>query len=650
MNQLLTCPRGEIAVRILQAVRELPDQIDAVALYTADDRSHCELGRPQQAIEIPSPSSYLDVTYLVDLAKKHSIDSVHPGYGFLSESAEFAHRMWNEAGAVVIGPGPENLAQTGDKLQAKQLARGCSVPVLEAMSQSTDNVEEARSFARQVGFPVMIKAIDGGGGRGIRLVREERDLENSIQRALGESPSRKVFVEKAAVDGFHHIEIQIIGDGTGQVRHLWERDCSAQRRFQKVVECAPALMQDRDLIAQVIDSAMRMASAIHYLSLGAFEFLVNEGQKTFYFLEINPRLQVEHTVTECISAVDLVQTQLLLAQGWLFQDLDLESLGNPVIPPPTNRFSIQLRLCAEDPSNNFALSIGKVTDFVIPSGHGVRVDTTVNSSGASLVVGSNFDNLLSKIIVTASTWESTVRKARRVLADSRVSGVTTNISLLRGLVAHADFMAGTIDTQWLGVKLNEVQRSGEEISALQQRTGPSSPSTAPAGLPSNLLFRRGDAWSITLEPLQQKSPPDQLKHHLQLTRVLRNEFPASLAAEIDYTTPGSQSAIPYRMQLEATSTAASALVSSSHRRGDPNNPRHVVLPLSGKLIEILVAEGETVSENQVIAFVKQMKMELEVRSPRAGRVQWVHEMEEDEEDVAAGMLLVELDETVRGKL
>lgn len=647
---MLTRTRGEIAVRILHAVRELPAPIEAVALYTADDRSHCELGRPRREIEIPSPSSYLDIPFLVGLAKKHSIDSVHPGYGFLSESPEFARRMWDEAGAVVIGPGPDSLARTGDKLQAKELARRCDVPVLEAMSQPTASFEEARAFAQQIGFPVMIKAVDGGGGRGIRLVREEHDLENSIQRSLGESPSRAVFVEKAAVDGFHHIEIQIIGDGTGQVRHLWERDCSAQRRFQKVVECAPALMQDRDLVARVIDSALRMASAIRYRSLGTFEFLVNERKKEFFFLEINPRLQVEHTITESISEVDLVQTQLLLAQGWSFQDLGLGSEGNPAISLPTNRFSIQLRLCAEDASNNFALSVGKVMGFVIPSGHGIRVDTHVNASGASVVVSSDFDNLLAKIIVTASTWESTVRKACRVLADSRISGITTNINLLRGIVAHADFIAGTIDTQWLSAKLDEVLRSGEEISALNQHTDHSSYSTAPAGLPSNLLFRRGDAWSITLEPLQDKSPSDQVKHHLQLSRVLRNDFPTSLAAEIDYTTPESKGALPYRMQLEATSAAASALVSSSHRRGDPNNPRHVVLPLSGKLIEILVEDGQTVAENQVLAFVKQMKMELEVRSPRAGRVQWVHEMEEDEEDVAAGMLLVELDDTVRGKL
>ncbi|KAJ6007595.1 hypothetical protein N7540_011571 [Penicillium herquei] len=660
IKRLLVANRGEIAVRILNAARELPDPVETFAIYTADDRSHCDLGRPDHAIEIPSPGTYLDISALVDLARKHEIDSVHPGYGFLSESAEFASRMWSDAGAIVIGPGPENLARTGDKLQAKKLAQQCSVPILQAMDHSTANVDEARDFARKVGFPVMIKAVDGGGGRGIRLVREESELDNSIQRAIGESPSRTVFVEKAAVDGFHHIEIQVIGDGMGGVRHLWERDCSVQRRFQKVVECAPSLMRDRELISDVIDSALRMASHIHYRSLGTFEFLVSERKREFYFLEVNPRLQVEHTITESISGIDLVQAQLYLAQGRTFEDIGLGSDVNPKAPPP-NMFSIQLRLCAEDPSHNFALSIGKITEYNIPSGHGIRVDSHVSSS-SPLVVGSNFDNLLAKIIVTASSWEATVRKARRVLADSKIAGIKTNINLLRGILAHSEFMAGNINTQWLGDHLQETLQLGDQISrSLQDQSGPtgiSQQSLAQGGLPSsNLLFRKGDAWSIRLERLQEtpSQASDKTAHHLRLSRILRNEFPTSLAAEIEYTTPSSKTAVPYRMQIETTSTAASALVSSSHRRGDPTNPRHIILPLSGKLIEMLVAEGEEVVENQVLAFVKQMKMELEVRSPRAGRVVWAHEMEDEEEDVAEGMLLVELEAPgtegkIRGKL
>ena len=637
-------------MRLFQAARELPSAVETFGLYTHDDRSHCDLGHPHHLIEIPSATSYLDISLLVDIARKNAIDAVHPGYGFLSESAEFAQRMWSEAGAVVIGPGPENLARTGDKLQAKELARECSVPVLAAMSSPTSNENEIRDFIKQVGFPVMIKAVDGGGGRGIRLVREEAELKNDIQRALDESPSRTVFVEKAAVDGFHHIEIQVIGDGTGQVRHLWERDCSVQRRFQKVVEFAPALIPNRQLISRVIEAALKMASKIRYRSLGTFEFLVSQNKEEFFFLEINPRLQVEHTITESISGIDLVQTQLLLAQGKAFPDIGLEDAGNSNTQPPAKCHSIQLRVCAEDPKNNFTLSIGKVTDFTVPSGHGIRVDTHINTSGtASLIVGSSFDNLLAKIIVTGSTWESTVRKAQRVLADTKVSGIKTNLSLLRGILAHPNFTAGHADTQWLGLTLDEAQQLGERASqeipehSFAARSVQSS-GTANGPTSSNLLFRKGDAWSLSLQPLgnENLSAPDKIAHHLKLSRVLRNDFPNSLTAEIEYTTPNSQTAVPYRLHLESTTTAASALVSSSNRRGEPNNPQHIVLPLSGKLIEVLVSKGDVVVQDQVLAFVRQMKMELEVRSPRAGTVQWAFEMQEEEEDVAEGMLLVEL--------
>lgn len=261
---LLGCNRGEIAVRILQAARELPAPIETFALYTTDDRAHCEVGVPHHALQLPSPSSYMDISLLVELAKSHSIDTVHPGYGFLSESAEFAQRMWEEAGAKVIGPGWHVLAQTSDKLQAKTLAEACGVPVLKAMKTPTSDLSVIRQFAAQAGYPVMIKAVDGGGGRGIRLVESEDALQAAVDRATGESPSRKVFVEKAAVGGYHHVEVQVIGDGTGEVRHLWERDCSVQRRFQKIVECAPAMIRDRKLIHKVIESALRIAKQVRY--------------------------------------------------------------------------------------------------------------------------------------------------------------------------------------------------------------------------------------------------------------------------------------------------------------------------------------------------------------------------------------------------
>lgn len=597
----------------------------------------------------------MDIELLARLVQQHAIDAVHPGYGFLSESAEFSKRM-QDAGVMVIGPGWEILDRTGDKLRAKQLAMENNVPVLPTLeynmatspgaSSASANPEQIKAFAHNVGYPVMIKAVDGGGGRGIRLVRGDEELENAVRASTAESPSQTVFVEKAALDGFHHIEIQIIGDGN-DVQHLWERDCSVQRRFQKIVEIAPSAIRDRnhDLVKKVADAAVRIMKAIRYQSLGTVEFLVNEQLGEFYFLEINPRIQVEHTITESITGVDLVQSQLLIAQGY-----SLTQLGLGRCPEPRGH-SIQLRLCSEDPRANFSLSVGKVTEFSVPTGNGVRLDTHVDMAGLSpVVVGAQFDNLLAKIIVTGSlSWQATVLKARRVLADTRITGVKSNLDLLRGIIGQEDFLGGNIDTQWLEKHLDEAVHLGDNISRSLQTSVQISRLSGGLSMPqASLLFRPGDSWSITLEPLraQQKEAHEQ-KHHLQLTRVLQNDFPSSISAEVEYTTASAAAA--YRMKMVTTNTSASALV-SSHRRGDPRNGRHIVLPLSGKLVEILVAPGDVVEENQVVAFIKQMKMELEVRSPRTGRAQWVFEMEEEEEDVAEGILLVELEEELRGKL
>ena len=379
--------------------------------------------------------------------------------------------------------------------------------------------------------------------------------------------------------------------------------------------------------------------------------MVNEQSSEFFFLEINPRLQVEHTVTECITSVDLVQSQFLLAQGESFSRIGLGSQRDPESPPGPH--SIQLRLCAEDPSTNFSLSIGKITEFHVPTGNGIRVDTSI-SSISPVVVGSDYDNMIAKIIVTAPTWTGAVSKARRVLADTRISGVKTNIDVLRGVLATPEFKAWKTDTHWLESSLDAIIDRGQQISSLIQPSTASLPTSSLSQIlsstASNLIFRKGDAWSIGLEQLNAKSDTQKQKslpHLLQISRVLRNEFPSSISAEIEYTIPATATTpaqtTPYRMTMSATSTSASALA-STHKLGDPNNKSHIILPMSGKLIEMLVDEGDEVEENSVIAFVKQMKMELEVRSPGAGRVKWALELEsEDGDDVPEGVLLAELE-------
>jgi pyruvate carboxylase len=588
----------------------------------------------------------MDIDQLIKIVRENQIDAIHPGYGFLSESVDFSRRMWQEAQCMVVGPGWEVLERTGDKLKAKALATECNVPVLKAMRPSTSSVDEVRRFANSVGYPIMIKAVDGGGGRGIRLVRNQDALDNAVQRCVGESPSRTVFAEQAAVDGYKHIEVQIIGDGNGGVRHLWERDCSVQRRFQKIVEITPAPVSDRRVISEVIESAVRMAQQLKYLGLGTWEYLVNVLEGKFFFLEINPRLQVEHTITECITGVDLVKEQLLMAQA-VTQLGDIAAVHgyDPLKAPQST--SIQLRLCAEDPVSNFSLSIGKVTDVHLPSGNGVRVDSHLSRGG---IVGSDFDNMMAKIIVTASNFEACVVKARRALEETRVVGVKTNLNLLKAILADQTFAAGAADTSWLEKNLDNLVQIGERLASAAERVNASLPQlslgssqTSTAGSTST-LFRKGDAWSVLLEDSKDVAgamkPP---AHHLAIERITRNEFPEALIADVSFTAPG-KGRQSYKMTINSTSASADA-TASTHRRGDPNNKSHVVLPMSGRLVEVLVEEGDEVAENQVIAFVKQMKMELEIRSPRAGQVKWVIEMESEEgDDVAEGVLLLELEE------
>jgi len=387
---------------------------------------------------------------------------------------------------------------------------------------------------------------------------------------------------------------------------------------------------------------MLIVLKVNYFSLGTFEFLVNPTTSAYYFLEVNPRLQVEHTITESISLTDIVSAQLLLAQGASLNDCGLPSTPRDAkVPPPAH--SIQLRITAENVQSDWSLSIGKITSFQFPAGNGVRVDTHL-VHGHSTVVSADFDSLIAKLIITASSWPAAVRKARRALSDTHVAGVKTNIDVLRGIVAHTDFLDGRCDTQWLEKKQGELLQSGLKISEGIKHIlayDPTSPSTSAVPSNSPTLFRKNDAWSLTLTPLSPSSTTTQqpTPHHLTLTRLLRSDFPTSLAAEILFTSPNSipPSSIPYTLNLESTSASAAA-ASSQHARADPRDVRHVGIPFPGKLVEVCVEEGEVVKEGDVVCVVQQMKMELEVRSHRSGRVSWITDAE-DGEDVAEGMLV-----------
>ncbi|CAA9966047.1 hypothetical protein CFE70_009440 [Pyrenophora teres f. teres 0-1] len=637
IKRLLIANRGEIATRIISSAREL--DIKTYAIYTSGDESHAL--KAATAIKLPSASTFMDIDQLIKIIKQHQIDAVHPGYGFLSESAVFSKRVWEEARAIVVGPGWSILSSTGDKLKARQLAEECNIPLTPALPHPTTNLPTIAAFATRVGYPIMLKAVDGGGGRGIRLVHSLTQLASSLHRVIEESPSKQIFAEKAAVGGFRHIEVQIIGDGTGNVTHLWERECSIQRRYQKVIEVAPSGVVDRGLVARVVGDAVRMAGHISYFSLGTFEFLVNPSTGAYFFLEVNPRLQVEHTVTEAISGTDIVKAQLLLAQGATLSTCSLpSSIPDPEVPPPLH--SIQLRVTAENVQSDWSLSIGKITAFRFPGGNGVRVDTHL-VGGRPAVVSADFDSLLAKVVVTASSWGDVVKKAKRALDDTFIAGVKTNIGMLKAVVAHADFLNEECDTRWLESRQEELleKSRGFELSR-SNGLGEDEKSSAQlsVGSATNTLFRKGDAWSLTLSPSGLKEADQPPPHHLEITRIHRNDFPTSLTADVVLVTPSTTTtkskSTPYTMSLASTTSSASATM-SQHRRSNPSDPSHISVPFPGKLVEVMVDEGDVVKEGDVICVVQQMKMELEVRSTRSGLVTWVTDAE-DGSDINEGTL------------
>ena len=415
-------------------------------------------------------------------------------------------------------------------------------------------------------------------------------------------------------------------------------------------------------VAHIINAAVRMAKRINYVSLGTFEFLVSPESTEYFFLEINPRLQVEHTITEQISQVDIVALQLAVARGESLRELlhafpqnNSQAAEAGLEPHSPSLKSIQLRLTAEDPKQSFSLSIGKITSFCFPSGHGVRVDTNL-TAGHDSEVTAEFDSLLAKIIATGTSWNEAMNRAKRALEDTQIDGVKTNLNLLRAIVASHDFRERQCDARWLESNLDgliqEGSRMSDALSARDLAKVNSTPhATTMTGMSSsNVLFRKGDTWKINLSP-ESGQQGDQT-HQVKLAKVMRNEFPSLLLADIEYFAPDSDEPQNYHLDAGAISqfVTNSAL---SQRRGEPSNKGHIVLPFPGILVEVLVDEGDFVQPEQVVCIIKQMKMELEVRTKhdQRGFVTWVTDVE-DGGQVSEGMLIAEIDckEPIEAKL
>ncbi|MFZ1497626.1 MAG: biotin carboxylase N-terminal domain-containing protein, partial [Saprospiraceae bacterium] len=440
-KKLLVANRGEIAIRVFRAATELG--ISTVAIYTYEDRFSLHRLKADEAYQVGNDDEplkpYLDIEAIIKIAKDVGADAIHPGYGFLSENVHFVRRCKKE-GITFIGPSAEAMEKLGDKVAAKKVAKAIDVPMIEDSQLQLTFAETALAEAIRIGFPIMIKAAAGGGGRGMRVARDEEQLVKLFNEARSEAKTAfgddTVFLEKF-IDNPKHIEVQILGDIYGNIVHLFERDCSVQRRFQKVVEIAPSISLQNDTKQKLYDYALRIAKHVNYSCAGTVEFLV-DNKENIYFIEVNPRVQVEHTVTEEVTGVDIVRSQILICAG---HSLGYNSIGiksqDDVI---CQGFAIQCRITTEDPANNFKPDYGTIIAYRSPGGFGIRLDAGSAYPGST--ISPFFDSMLVKVTAWGRSYRGAVNRLYRALLEFRIRGVTTNVGFLEKLIQHQDFLSG----------------------------------------------------------------------------------------------------------------------------------------------------------------------------------------------------------------
>ena len=448
IRKVLVANRGEIAIRVFRACKDLG--LSTVAIYAKEDAYNLFRTKADSSYlvgENRTPlGAYLDIDAIIRLAKSKNVDAIHPGYGFLSENPNFA-RACEENGIIFIGPPSNVLEKMGDKLNAKEIAKACGVPTIPGSDSPLTGLRQAIERANEYGYPIILKAAAGGGGKGMRRVENDAELQQMFplvqSEALKSFGNGDIFMEKYLVEP-KHIEIQVLADKHGNVVHLFERDCSLQRRYQKVIEIAPAVSLADNIKNALYQDAVKIAKAVDYVSAGTVEFLVDKSGR-HYFIEMNPRVQVEHTITEIITNVDIVQSQILIAEG--------HDLASPMINIPSqdsvqiNGVSIQCRVTTEDPLNNFSPDIGKITVYRSSGGHGIRLDAGNAFTGAEILP--YYDSLLVKVSASGRSFEAAIRRARRALSEMRIQGVKTNIQFLNNILEHPKFAAGECNTTFI---------------------------------------------------------------------------------------------------------------------------------------------------------------------------------------------------------
>lgn len=563
LKRLLIANRGEIAIRIARAAAGLG--IESVAIYSEDDSQclHRFVADDAAALDGSGARAYLDIENIVEIAAARDCDCVHPGYGFLAENADFAQAV-SDKGITFVGPRPETIKLFGDKAQARALAEKIGVPVIQGASEPITLDDAKRIFSELNGKPMILKAMFGGGGRGSRMVRSEDELEEAFERAQSEAIASfghgDLYAEELVTDA-RHVEVQIIGDATGTVTHLSERECSAQRRHQKLVEIAPAPGLDDHLREGVINSAVEFAESTGYTSLGTFEFLVYDG--SFSFIETNARLQVEHTVTEEVTGIDLVETQLQIAGGATLAELGLME------PPTPQGFAVQARVNMEKMNADGTVlpTSGTLQAYDIPSGPGVRTDGFGYTGYATSTF---FDSLLAKVIAKAPTIESAGAKCSRALAEFRIEGLDTNIPTLQNIIEHKDFAEGKITTRWVDEHIGEL-------------------TTTENGQP---------------------------QRHVRL-EVETQDGGGFAGARVDTSDPLALFDHDARVKSEQAPTQGKPEPSSAV---GPDGSTGLSSPIQGTIVSVDVEEGDEVAEGQQVAVVEAMKMEHVIKSQHDGLV------------------------------
>ncbi|MBK7407460.1 MAG: acetyl-CoA carboxylase biotin carboxylase subunit [Saprospirales bacterium] len=462
MKKILIANRGEIALRIIRTARKMG--IATVAVYSEADRQALHVRRADEAICIgPAPSiqSYLNKERILEAAKKTGADAIHPGYGFLSENATFAKAV-QKAGLIFIGPNPEAIKLMGSKLAAKEAVKKYHIPMVPGLDKAIDDPKKAQEYAKFIGFPILIKASAGGGGKGMRIVENEGEFIEQMDRAISEAQSAfgdgSVFIEKYVTKP-RHIEIQVLADSHGNAVHLFERECSIQRRHQKVVEEAPSSILTPGIRAAMGEAAVNVAKSCNYLGAGTVEFLMDD-QMNYYFLEMNTRLQVEHPVTELITGIDLVEQQIRIARGeaLAFDQEEIQMQGH----------AVELRVYAEDPFHQFMPSIGKILDYQRPKGEGVRLDDAYE---AGMDIPIYYDPMIAKLITYGRTRDEAINRMHRAIEEYKIEGIATTLPFGKFVMEHSAFRTGDFDTgfvnQYFTQEALEAQRKEEgEIAAL----------------------------------------------------------------------------------------------------------------------------------------------------------------------------------------